>query len=130
MNYLDTGILISAIYLRDANQERCAALIENGVTSAHAFAEAFATLTGQYRLKNDIVTDALMELRANLQVEAILPEDYFESIENSKSRGVVGGLIYDAIHARVARRLAVETLYTFNVSNFEHVAPDLRIVRP
>ena len=66
----------------------------------------------------------------DLRVEAIVPEDYFDSIESAKSRGVMGGLIYEAIHAEVARRLAVEKLYTFNTSNFEHVAPDLKIVRP
>jgi predicted nucleic acid-binding protein len=42
----------------------------------------------------------------------------------------MGGLVYDAIHANVARRLNVERLYTFNISNFEHVAPDLQVVAP
>ena len=51
MNYLDTGILISALYLRDSNQKRCAALLDEGVTSTHALAETFAAFTGQYRVK-------------------------------------------------------------------------------
>jgi predicted nucleic acid-binding protein len=130
MNYLDTGVLISAIYLRDSNQERCSALLEEGVTSTHALAETFTALTGQYRIKNEIVSEAVLSLRHLVQIEPILPEDYFSTIGEAKARGIMGGLVYDAIHASVARRLKVEQLYTFNVSNFEHVAPDLRVLAP
>lgn len=130
MNYLDTGILISAIYLRDSNQQKCSALLEEGITSTHALAEAFAALTGQYRVKNDIVSEAVLSLRNQLRIEPILPEDYFGVLRAAKARGIMGGLVYDAIHASVARRLSVERLYTFNVSNFEHVAPDLKVCAP
>ena len=130
MNYLDTGILISAIYLRDANQERCSALLKEGITSTHALAEAFAALTGQYRVKNEIVSEAVLSLRGQLRIEPIFANDYFAVLGEVKGRGVMGGLVYDAIHASVARRLKVERLYTFNVSNFEHVAPDLKVLAP
>jgi predicted nucleic acid-binding protein len=130
MNYLDTGVLISAIYLRDSKQEKCSSLLEDGVTSTHALAEAFAALTGQYRVKSEIVSEALLSLRDQLRIETIPPEDYFSIIAEAKARGVMGGLVYDAIHATVARRLKVDRLYTFNVSNFEHVAPDLKILAP
>jgi predicted nucleic acid-binding protein len=130
MNYLDTGILISSIYLRDSNQEKCSALLEDGITSTHALAEAFAALTGQYRVKNDIVSEAVLSLRKQLRIEPILPEDYFSILETAKARGIMGGLVYDAIHASVAKRLKVEYLYTFNVSNFQHVAPDLHVRAP
>jgi predicted nucleic acid-binding protein len=130
MNYLDTGILISAIYLRDSNQGKCAALLEEGITSTHALAEAFAALTGQYRVKNDIVSEAVLGLRDQLRIEPIRPEDYFTVLTQAKTRGIMGALVYDAIHANVARRLKVERLYTFNISNFEHVAPDLKVLAP
>ena len=130
MNYLDTGVLISAIYLRDSNQEKCSALLPEGITSTHALAEAFSALTGQYRIKNDMVSEALLSLRNQVRIEPILPEDYFDVLGAAKARGIMGGLIYDAIHASVARRLRVEQLYTFNVSNFEHVAPDLKVRAP
>lgn len=71
-----------------------------------------------------------MSLRDQLRIEPILPQDYFSVIGAAKERGITGGLIYDAIHASVARRLKVKHLYTFNISNFEHVAPDLRVSTP
>jgi predicted nucleic acid-binding protein len=127
---LDTGILISAIYLRDSHHEKCSALLEKGITSTHALAEAFAALTGQYRVKNDVVSEAVLSLRNLLRIVPILPEDYFNVLGVAKARGIMGGLVYDAIHASVARRLKAEHLYTFNVSNFEHVAPDLKVSAP
>jgi hypothetical protein len=43
---------------------------------------------------------------------------------------VQGGGIYDALHAAVARRLKVETLYMHNVTNFVHHASDPNIRAP
>src|SRR5688572_12046413 len=118
MNYLDTGVLISAIYLRDSNQKKCASLLDDGITSTHALSEAFAALTGQYRIKNDLVSEAVLSLRDQVRIESIQPEDYFNVIAEAKARGIMGGLVYDAIHAAVARRLNVERLNTFYISNF------------
>ena len=51
-------------------------------------------------------------------------------LSEARSRGIIGGLIYDALHAETARRLQAEKIFTYNVSNFEHVAPDLVILEP
>ena len=131
MIYLDTGVLVSALFLRDEKQAKCQALITaDAVTSTHALAETFATLTGQYRVKNDVVTEAVLSLAAALRVETITRADHLNALRSAAERGVMGGIIYDALHAEVARRLSVERLYTFNVSNFQHVARDLHIVMP
>ncbi len=131
MNYLDTGVIISALFLRDDKQAVCQALLTpENVTSAHALAEAFATLTGQYRIKNELVSEAVLSAARHLQVEAFTAEDYEKVISSARVRGIQGGIIYDALHAQLARRLKVDKLYTFNVSNFEHVAADLNVRKP
>jgi predicted nucleic acid-binding protein len=131
MIYLDTGVLVSALFLRDEKQAECQALItREAVTSTHALGETFATLTGQYRLKNDIVSESGLSAAAALRVEPITRADYLSAIRTARERGIMGGIIYDALHAEVARRLAVERIYTFNVSNFKHVAGDLRVLAP
>jgi predicted nucleic acid-binding protein len=131
MIYLDTGILISALFARDDRHEDCQALLnEEAVTSTHALAEAFAALTGQYRVKNDLVSEAVRSVADIVKVETISREDYLNVIESARARGFQGGAIYDALHAEVARRLKVERILTFNISNFEHVAPDLKVRKP
>ena len=131
MNYLDTGVLVSALFLRDEQQAVCQSLLKaENATSTHALAETFATLTGQYRVRNDVVSEAVLSAAQMLRVETITVEDYEAVLAESRARGVQGGMIYDALHAQVARRLKVRTLYTFNITNFKHVASDLNVRRP
>lgn len=131
MNYLDTGVIISALFLRDDRQADCQTLLTpENVTSSHALAEAFATLTGQYRIKNDLVAEAVLSAARSLRVETFTTADYEAVIGSARARGIQGGMIYDALHAQIARRLKVGKFFTFNVSNFEHVAADLDVRRP
>jgi predicted nucleic acid-binding protein len=132
MIYLDSGVIVSALFLRDDKQAACQALCErtDAVTSTHALAEAFATLSGQYRIGNEIVSEAVLSVAAKVRIEPIILDDYEIVLRDARQRGVQGGLIYDALHAQVARRLNVERLFTFNVTNLEHVASDLDITKP
>jgi predicted nucleic acid-binding protein len=52
------------------------------------------------------------------------------AIAESQQRGVMGGGIYDALHAAFARRRSARRIVTRNPGNFQHVAPDLEIVIP
>lgn len=131
MIYLDTGIFISALFARDDRQEDCQKLLTfDAVTSTHALAETFAALTGQYRIKNNLVSEAVRSAARLVRVEPLSVEDYEAVIATAHARGIQGGAIYDALHAQVARRLKVDRLLTFNVSNFRHVASDLKVSRP
>ena len=132
MIYLDTGILVSALTLRDDKQAECQALLSraDAATSTHALAETFATLTGRYQVRNDIAAEAVLSVADSVRVETITAKDYRAVLASARPRGIQGGMVYDAIHAQVAKRLEVEKLYTFNVSHFEHVASDLSIAAP
>ncbi len=49
MTFLDTGILVGALLGKHPEHPQCRATLEqfpDGLTDAHALAEAFATLTG------------------------------------------------------------------------------------
>lgn len=132
MIYLDTGILVSALTLRDSKQVDCQALVSHtdAVTSTHTLAETFATLTGRYQVRNDLATEAILSVVDLMRVEPIELSDYRWVMENARRMSIQGAMIYDALHSRVARRLKVEKIYTFNVSHFEHVASDLSIATP
>ncbi len=131
MIYLDTGILVRAL-LRDIPQHReCQVLVSfDAVSSCHSLAETFNTLTGYYKVPNDLAGEMVGSLPEQMRFEAISQEDYLSIIQNAKARGIQGGIIYDAIHAEVARRLRVTKIITYNLKNFRHVAPDLAIEPP
>jgi hypothetical protein len=99
-------------------------------TSAHALAEAYATLSGDPKLKIHPADAARMveDLAKRVNVRAFAATDYRRLISEAPAKGVRGGTIYDALHAQTARLCGCEEIYTLNLSHFQHVAPDLAIL--
>ena len=68
--------------------------------------------------------------REAVKVEALTLADYEMVIREARSRAVMGGGIYDSLHATFARRKRAVTIVTRNPSHFQHVAPDIEILTP
>jgi len=99
-------------------------------TYAHALAETFATLTGFYKVPNDVAAELTLALRGRITVEPLLMEDYTAAICEARPRGIMGGGIYDSLHATFARRKGAERVITRNTSDFTHAAPELLVTIP
>jgi len=56
--------------------------------------------------------------------------DYETAITEARARGVMGGGIYDSLHATFARRKGAKRIVTRNPAHFTHAAPDLEILAP
>lgn len=133
MTFLDTGIMVGAVLQSHPEHEACLSALEDFAepfTDAHALAETFATLTGFYRVPTEAASELTLGLRDFIQVEELSLADYETSILESRSRGVMGGGIYDLLHATFARRRKAVRILTRNPSNFQHVAPDIEILIP
>jgi predicted nucleic acid-binding protein len=133
MTFLDTGILVGAVLERHPEHKQCVAALEqfpDGFTDAHALAETFATLTGFYKVPTHAATELTLGLRQSLDVEALAIRDYETAIREARSRGIMGGGIYDSLHATFARRKGVTRIVTRNPSHFAHAAPDVEILTP
>ena len=133
MTFLDTGIMVGAILKSHPEHAICLAALDDSmrpITNAHAIAETFATLTGFYKLPTDAATELALSLRDSIVVEALALVDYETAIREARSRGVMGGGIYDSLHATFARRKKAVQIVTRNPSHFQHVAPDIEILAP
>jgi len=133
MTFLDTGILVGALLEKHPEHQQCIDALEefkDCCTDAHALAETFATLTGFYKVPSTVASELTLGLRDNLTVEPVLLSDYETAIREAQRRGVMGGGIYDSLHATFARRKRVDRIVTRNPSHFAHVAPDLEILTP
>ena len=133
MTFLDTGILVGALLKSHPEHIACVEALEDAVrpfTDAHALAETFATLTGFYKVPTDAATELTLSLRNLVAVEALQLADYETAIREARSRGVMGGGIYDSLHATLARRKKAVQIVTRNPSHFQHVAPDMEILTP
>ena len=133
MTFLDTGILVGAVLGKHPEHERCLSAFEeyrDCFTDAHALAESFATLTGFYKVPTKIATELVLGLCEMLPTEAFTVSDYEIAIGEAQNRGVMGGGIYDSLHATFARRKRVKRIVTRNATHFAHVAPDIEILTP
>ena len=129
--FLDASVLVEACLLHSAKFSEADALIKRpNVTSAHALAEAYATLSGEKRLGIRPHDAAAMigDCAGRLVVGELPAEQLLKLMASSPGNGITGGLFYDAIHAEVARHTSCSVIRTLNASHFRHVAPDLQIV--
>jgi len=129
--FLDSSVLVESCLQASPKFAVADALVnEAGAgTSAHALAEAYATLSGDARLKIAPADAAAIveDLAKTLEVRALSAADYQRLISSAPARGIRGGSIYDALHAQTARLCGCPEIHTLNVTHFKHVAPDLTI---
>jgi len=133
MTFLDTGILVGAVLKAYPQHAACREgfrISKAPFTNAHALAETFATLTGFYKLPTAAATELTLALRDSISVEGLSLSDYETAIAEARSRGVMGGGIYDSLHATFARRKQATRIVTLNPSHFHHVAPGIEILTP
>jgi predicted nucleic acid-binding protein len=130
--FFDASILVEACLAQSPKFAAADALLKtNGaVTSAHALAEAYATLSGDARLKINSQDAAQMvgDLAQALQVHALAAKSYVALIQDAPTQGICGGSFFDAMHAQAARETKCIQIHTLNVRHFKHVAPDLTVM--
>jgi predicted nucleic acid-binding protein len=133
MTFLDTSALVGALLEKHPQHAACLRAFEEAedpVTDAHALAETFATLTGFYKVPAEAAAELTLGLRTLIRVEPLAPADYETAISEARPRGIMGGGIYDSLHATFARRQGATRIVTRNPSHFVHMAPELEIIVP
>ena len=74
--------------------------------------------------------DVAQLLSGEIQPDIVKYPDYETAIGEATRRGIMGGGIYDSLHATFARRKGVERIVTRNPSHFAHAAPEVEILTP
>jgi predicted nucleic acid-binding protein len=133
--YFDSSALVAAMV--EEEEHHAAALkalaeATDGITSTHAVAETFATLTSG-RLEIQLSpNDALKIVEANvlgrLEVLDLTLSDYRRAMQSSQDAGARGGAVYDMLHLQAARRCRANRILTLNLRHFQTFAPDLKHV--
>ena len=133
MTFLDTSALVGAVLEKHPEHAACLRALEacaNPISDAHPLAETFATLTGFYRVPSEAAAELTLGLQELVRVEALSLADYSTAIAEARGRGIMGGGIYDSLHAAFARRKGATRVVTRNTGHFAHAAPELEIVAP
>ena len=133
MTFLDTGILVSLLLEKHPEHKACATALDqfpDCFTNYHVLAETFSTLTGSYKVPTQVASELTLGIRELMEVKPLAIADYETAIRDARRRGIMGGGIYDSLHATFARREGAERIVTRNPSHFAHVAPEVEILTP
>jgi predicted nucleic acid-binding protein len=132
MTFLDTSTLVGAVLEKHPQHSGCLSALQqpDPVSDAHALAETFATLTAFYKVPTDAAAELTLGLQEQVVIEPLTLGDYETAVSEARKRGIMGGGIYDSLHATFARRKGAKRVVTRNPSHFAHVAPELEILTP
>ncbi len=131
----DTSVLIAAVVEPHPMHTRALPWLQRARTGEfdffaanHTLAEMYAVLT-TLPLKPKISPSTAWRLvHDNVETAARLvslsPSDYKNTLRHMSELGLTGGVIYDALIARAARKSQVDHLLTFNSPDFMRVWPD------
>jgi predicted nucleic acid-binding protein len=132
--FFDTSVLVASA--SDAHSHfgpasaaaaRVAAGKDVGWISQHSIAEVYAVLTRLPVVPRIHPLEAATIIRDNIlknfEVVAIDKKDYWSAVHLVSQSGWAGGKIYDALLLRCAEKCQARKIYTFNLRDFQQMAP-------
>jgi predicted nucleic acid-binding protein len=131
--YFDTSVLIGALVQAERHHAACLhefISVSNPITSTHAVAEVFATMTSGRLPVQFAPADAEHSIRSNIlsrfEIITLSIDQYSEAMTASGRVGARGGAFFDVLHIQAARLGKAEKLLTLNDRHFLLFAEDLK----
>lgn len=128
----DTNVLIASLVRGHPHHSPCAAWLRAVKTGAvemvvfgHTIAEIYSTLTRSRLIPGLTPAQTALLIRSDVlpqaSVAVLSAVEYVQLVDELGRNGLAGGIVYDAIHAAVARAQAVDAIVTVNVPHFQRV---------
>ncbi|HMP73019.1 MAG TPA: PIN domain-containing protein [Kiritimatiellia bacterium] len=141
--FCDSSVLVAGCVAAHPHFPRAVVILQDvaagtceGYCSAHSLAEVFSALTSIPVQPRITPSEASSMIRQNIQAsfKLLCPSTatHEKAVEACVSRGLFGGIVYDALLIETARSGAFDRIYTFNIKHYRSLAPDLidRIAAP
>lgn len=131
--YVDTNILVAASVQAHQHHAQSFELVSKitkgtlkGYISAHGLAEFYSVLTRAPFTPRVHPAEAGRFLEDNIlphfELVTLSQDDYKKVLMNCAKTGLVGGVVYDALHIHCARKAGCDRIFTFNVRDFRDLA--------
>ena len=131
----DTSIIVAALVESHPMHQRVFPWIKQSranefelIVASHTIAELYAvlsTLPIKPRISPIIAWKLINEnIEAAGKIVSLTPAEYISVIKQLSRLGMAGGITYDALIARVAKKTKVERLLTLNTNHFKRVWPE------
>lgn len=140
---LDSSVLIAASVESHPEHARALPWLQRihagdveGIVAAHALAEVYAVLTRlpvQPRITPQVAHQVIRHnIIERCTIVALTPGDYVQILADMTDRGLIGGVIYDALAVYTARRAGVDQIVTLNARDFRRIDSELsdKIIEP
>jgi predicted nucleic acid-binding protein len=130
----DTSVLVAAIVEPHPMHFRALPWLQRAkageidfLVASHALAELYAVLTTLPLKPRILPLTAWRLVHDNVETSAkiisLSPSDYKDTVKYMSELGLTGGIIYDALIVKAARKSGVERLLTFNADDFIRLWP-------
>ncbi|MEM1357468.1 MAG: PIN domain-containing protein [Bacteroidota bacterium] len=131
--YLETSILFPAFSPEVPNHQKCfdlfRSLREQGeivCMSMHLYAELYSNLTRfpkVGKIPPKVAATLIKSLRREelVSIVDLTVDDYENALDRCAEKGLVSGVIFDALHLQAAIKAEVDYLYTNNLRDFERL---------
>jgi len=131
----DTSVIIAALVESHPMHQRAFPWLKKAkehhfelIIASHTIAELYAvlsTLPTKPRISPAVAWRLVHEnIEAIGKIVSLTAGQYSSVIKKISERGLVGGITYDALIAKVAEKSKVEQLLTLNSDHFKRVWPD------
>jgi len=143
MKYVfDSSVLVAALVADHPHHSRAAPWLRKMISdrievilSSHSLAEVYAVLTVlpvSPRIAPGLAWRLIRENTPKAKLVHLTVDDYRRTLARMAELALSGGVVYDALIARVAGKVGADGLVTFNAKDFRRVWPEGadRIIAP
>jgi predicted nucleic acid-binding protein len=131
----DTSVIIAALVESHPMHDRAFPWLRQAkanefefVVAGHTLAELYAvlsTLPIKPRISPLVAQKLIHEnIEVSAKIVSLTSVEYSTTIKRLSEMGLVGGIVYDALIAKVAEKSKVECLLTLNIKHFKRVWPE------
>ena len=131
----DTSVIIAALVESHPMHQRAFPWLKQSkknefelIIAGHTMAELYAvlsTLPTKPRISPAVAWRLIHEnIEAIAKIVSLSAAEYSSVIKKASERGLIGGITYDALIAKVAEKSKVEQLLTLNPNHFKRVWPE------
>jgi len=133
IEFFDTNVMVAAFLSSHEHHENSRLRIkdlspERSYCAAHSLAEVYAVTTRLPRRPTVPPEDVflfLQDIQARLTPVTLDAPDYLAVLAQLRNDRFTGGRVYDALLLHCARKANAQRIYTFNLRDFQRLAPDL-----
>jgi predicted nucleic acid-binding protein len=131
----DTSLLVQALQRSLPHHAKAKTWLDRALggefeflVASHTLAELYAILTALPVSPRIAPGEARRLIRDNVEnaaeVISLAAKDYREILNDLSDRGLIGGIVYDALICKAAQKASIQRLVTFNRDHFVRVWPE------